>query len=200
MTKAWTPNKIVRVDREGDRERASDGHSRYGAYVGDRELKFRAPDSEPPTPLEPIEFAMEAWRVACSPVMSPGLVQWRPDLHRVALELTGEGRLAVVVTLPLTHRSVMPGVPWNWDDWQRYGLYTEDGYAELGLPDLKGKDPLLTVSAQIRYAPEWTLLQANATTGIELVEECIASVEHTAATINQEVGPLVSRLLGGGEK
>lgn len=200
MVKAWTPDKIVRVDRAGDRERASDGHSRYGAYVRDRELKFSEQDGESRKPLWPIGFAIEAWRVACSPVMSPGLVQWRPDLHRVALELTDDGRLAVAVTLPLTHRSIMPGVPWNWGDWQRYRLSAEDGYAELGQPEPKGKDPLLTVSAQIRHVPEWTLLQPNATSGIELVEECIASVEHTAAIINQEVGLLVSRLLGGEEK
>ncbi|WP_030255963.1 MULTISPECIES: hypothetical protein [Streptomyces] len=70
---------LVIVDDTADRESASDGRSRYGAYIAQHAADFRD-DGEL---LRPVDFAVAAWRTATSPVMAPGYVAVRPDLDRI---------------------------------------------------------------------------------------------------------------------
>ncbi|MEV6401243.1 hypothetical protein AB0M39_41805 [Streptomyces sp. NPDC051907] len=193
----WHQGKIVHVDRTGDKERASDGHSRYGSYVGAREESFKD-HFEDNAPLDPISFARQAWYVASPPVMSPGLVDWRPDLAKVDLERTEEGdNLAVVVTLPLTHSQLAARIPYTYGDWERYAMWSDNGYDYLQQPMVKLGQPLVTASAEIRHIPAWSLLQPTALTGPELVEEALASVEAVAAAINAELPEIIRTVLGG---
>src|SRR6266498_6098900 len=68
------------VDRDYDRENASDGLSRYGAYL--RDASF-----EPWTDHDQaVEWAVFAWRRATGPVMSPGYVRYHP---RVVADIAG---------------------------------------------------------------------------------------------------------------
>jgi hypothetical protein len=82
------------VDRDYDRERASDGRSRYGAYL--RDAAF-----EPWTDHDQaVEWAVFAWERATSPVMSPGYVRCHPRVLGAQLERSGwDGSLAAAVTL-----------------------------------------------------------------------------------------------------
>ena len=82
------------VDRDHDRAQASDGISRYGAYL--RDAAF-----EPWTDHDQaVEWAVFAWRRATGPVMSPGYVRCNPRVLAARLERSGwDGSLVAGVDL-----------------------------------------------------------------------------------------------------
>ena len=82
------------VDRDYDRAHASDGISRYGAYL--RDATF-----EPWTDHDQaVEWAVFAWRRATGPVMSPGYVRYHPRVLAARLERSGwDGSLVAGVSL-----------------------------------------------------------------------------------------------------
>jgi hypothetical protein len=82
------------VDRDYDRAHASDGISRYGAYL--RDATF-----EPWTDHDQaVEWAAFAWRRATGPVMSPGYVRYHPRVLAAQLERSGwDGSLTAGVNL-----------------------------------------------------------------------------------------------------
>ncbi len=57
------------ADRDYDREFASDGISRYGAYLRDASFEPWTDDDQA------VEWAVFAWERATGPVMSPGYVR-----------------------------------------------------------------------------------------------------------------------------
>lgn len=82
-----------RVDEEGDRAGASDGESRFGAYLrrGDSRFEWAGVDRA--------LFAAAALEMALPPVMSPGYVLSHSRVRGVEMRQDGEGRLAYAVTL-----------------------------------------------------------------------------------------------------
>ena len=82
------------VDRDYDREHASDGISRYGAYLRDAAFEPWTDDDQA------VEWAVFAWRRATGPVMSPGYVRYHPRVLAARLERSGwDGSLAAGVSL-----------------------------------------------------------------------------------------------------
>ncbi|MEV7422847.1 hypothetical protein [Streptomyces sp. NPDC091212] len=142
----WTPGILARIDDEYDRTNASDGISRYGAYLNQHTPDFHE-YGEPDTPLPAPEFAAAAWRVATAPVMSPGYVRLRPDITAVDCAFTDDGLLMLMVTMPVPHSALAARVPYAWRDWERdrYG-FTEGPYQRLVEPE----GPAILVSAEIR--------------------------------------------------
>ncbi|WP_457029449.1 hypothetical protein [Kitasatospora sp. P5_F3] len=113
---SFDEHTIAYTDDVYDRERASDGHSRYGAYLADRAEQFGGPRD----PLTPVEFAMTAWHIATSPVMSPGYVLIRPDLATLTTDRDEEGNLHLRAELPITHRALAVRPATRMDDWDTY--------------------------------------------------------------------------------
>lgn len=104
------------IDHEHDQASASDGVSRYGAYLRQRADWFRDVYS-------PATFALTAWRVATGPVMSPGLVRMRPDLNGITLDFDegGEGILRATVHVPVPFhriRGLSERLGYRVADWQ----------------------------------------------------------------------------------
>jgi hypothetical protein len=84
------------IDREYDRECASNGQSRYAHYVADAAPAFGEIWADDPT----VEFASVAWRVANGPIMSPGLVRHHPRVVSAeALRSDWNGRMVGSVRL-----------------------------------------------------------------------------------------------------
>ena len=85
------------VDRDHDREHASNGVSRYGAYL--RDAVFEPWTDHDQT----VEWAVFAWRRATGPVMSPGYVRYHPRVLAARLERSGwDGSLVAGVDLVST--------------------------------------------------------------------------------------------------
>ena len=72
-------DKLVYVDEAYDRDYASDGTSRYGAYLQSRAHLF----IDDGYPLDAVSFAALAWQIANSPIMSPGYVQMTSPVFAV---------------------------------------------------------------------------------------------------------------------
>jgi hypothetical protein len=140
------------VDHDYDRENASDGVSRYGAYVRDR-------DFDPWTDQDQhVELAVFAWQVATTPVMSPGYVRRHPRIARAALERSDwDGSLIALVDLVMPqprHLSYLRSDDDRgcWRDWpSEYSFATgTDNWFEPVGEDL-ARDPYLLCTASLRF-------------------------------------------------
>ncbi|WP_435238222.1 hypothetical protein [Streptomyces sp. YPW6] len=194
---AWTPTTLVGIDDAYDRARASDGHSRLGAYLADRPGRFHE-YGEPDTPLTAAEFAAAVWEVATSPVMSPGYVHTRPDLGAVRLAFAEDGSgLVARVTVTLPHSALRTRLPYAWRDWgpDRYGLADEGPYRQLVAP---GDDrPAVLVTAEVS-APlaGCSLHTPTATRSHGLVADAKQALRLLVAHVNAHAGPMVATVHG----
>jgi hypothetical protein len=186
--------RVCWVDADWDRTNASDGVSRYGAYLRGHTEEFEpfhGPDAGGIT-LDAGEFAAAALRVATGPIMSPGYVGWHPRVldHMVSHGETPEpDRLVCVVTLAISLPRWL-GVPW-WSWAERFG----DPWCEPGddrhaaLASLELRWPLHT-SALPRPGPP-------AAPGEPNLRDAKASVAALVAAINATAGPVLAALEGG---
>jgi hypothetical protein len=181
------------IDPDYDRAQASDGHSRYGAYLRDHAHLFDpwqdAPDG---VTRDPVEFAMAAVRVATGPIMWPGFVRWHPRVCGYGTEPSDhDGRLVVSVTLAAPAPPALAAGAWR--GWERgyrdQFLEPEDrgpvalGRLELRWP-LAGEQLHRPTRPQVPGRPNLV----DATTAVAVV---VGSVNHPA-------GPVLAALEAGG--
>jgi hypothetical protein len=174
------------IDPDYDRANASDGQSRYGAYVRDYARLFDpfqdAPDG---VTTDPVEFAMAAFRVATGPVMAPGFVRWHPRVCGCGVERSDhDGSLVVSVTLASPAPLRLPG--WAWRGWERdlFGdrfLEPEDrGPVALGRLELRWP---LSVDQLHRPARPRVPGRPNLVDAATAVAVVVGSVNHTAGPV-----------------
>lgn len=199
MTTEWTAHRLVSVDYDYDREYASNDVSRFGEYLRLNAGLFRDAWSDDPAPVkDPAEFAVHAWRVATSPVMAPGYVRWRPDLHGVTLHRDEyDGALYAEVRVPLCHHHIGTGakrLPYVWQDWaaERY----DAAFPELEEPR-DTKQPAVLASAVVRVpGREWKgLVTPTAYEGLTLLNEARETLAMVVHCVNADAGPIVARVL-----
>lgn len=194
---AWTATTLVRTDDAHDRDRASDGHSRLGAYLADRLDRFHE-YGEPDTPLTAEEFAAAVWEVATSPVMSPGYVRTRPDLGHVRLAFTEDGSgLVARVAVPLPHSALRARLPYAWRGWQpyRYHLDEDERYDSLIAPD--DDRPAVLVTAEVLASLAGCELHApRSTHGHGLVADAKRALRLLVGHVNTHAGPMVATVQG----
>ena len=197
----WNERLLVYVNDDYDRENASDGVSRYGAYLRQRPDDFRDGWSDEPAPIDTAEeFAVHAWRVATAPVMVPGYAQIRPDLRRITLHRDDDdGSLYADIHVPLRHHHIGGGrkrFPYSWQDWDAERNHSGDEYPSLLEPRI-GKTPAVLATAVV-WVPghEWPhLITPSAYEGRTLLEEARQTVYTVAQHVNDDAGPIVARLL-----
>lgn len=188
-----TTAPLLWIDHEHDRTSASDGVSRYGAYLRQRAAWFRDLDTA-------AQFAATAWCVATSPVMTPGLVRMRSDLTGVTLgfDEAGEGILRATVRVPLTRhrlRGTNERLGYPVADWHIEHSWDPDGprYEE---PRASRNHAAVLVTAAV-------IIPLNTAHLPHIDIEHCDPIDHTAATravlelaaqINERGGPLVDAL------
>jgi hypothetical protein len=112
------------IDYEYDRENASDGISRYGAYVRRSSALAESWDGTWDDPqVRQARFAEAAWATATTPVMSPGFVRRHPRVISAAVQYntwdaTLTGTVQLITPWP---RSLASSRTWQrgqwWQDW-----------------------------------------------------------------------------------
>jgi hypothetical protein len=189
------------VDRNYDREYASDGVSRYGAYLRDATFEPWTDNDQA------VEWAVFAWRRATSPVMSPGYVRYHPRVLAARLERSGwDGSLVAGVNLVSSwsaelKTALVKGLRLGdrdayWQDWPTEYLGGDTvGYYEPSEADIAERPYVLaTVSLQFTV-PSAALPQPPATSAALLSagQEAVAVL---VAELNRIVGPVLSAGLG----
>lgn len=106
------------IDDVYDRDMASDGCSRYGAYVRQKAYMFRDGDDWID---DNVRFAITAWRIAQPPIMSPGYVRNHPRVLDNCEHWDDEGRVALTVELSIALPTQMARTTMHldWYGWDR---------------------------------------------------------------------------------
>jgi len=188
--------RVCWVDANWDRSRASDGVSRYGAYLrGHTELFDPWEDASGGITQDPGEFAIAAFRVATGPIMSPGYVCWHPRVldYKVSHGDNPEpGRLVCQVTLA-TSLPLWLGSPW-WSWTERFGdpwrEPDDDRHAALASVALRWPLPVATLPRP----------RTPARPGQPNLRDAEASVRALVEAINTTAGPVLAKLEGGEQR
>jgi hypothetical protein len=189
------------VDRDYDREHASDGISRYGAYL--RDATF-----EPWTDRDQaVEWAVFAWERATSPVMSPGYVRYHPRVLGARLERSGwDGNLVAGVTLvsawpeQLTRalgRAVRLGDrEAHWQDWPvEYRGGGTACYYEPSEADIASRPYLLT-TVSVQFSVASAALPDPPAASAARLDAGRQAVAVVLAELNRVVGPVLGAVCG----
>lgn len=183
------------IDADYDREAASDGRSRFGAYIRkSSQVAMCWCDDTGASDLERrLLFAEAVWETANSPVMSPGYVRCHPRVRKAALRddfehLGALVDLAVPRPAPLARDwRVGPG----WRDWIRDELAGETYFEPKG--EEFTRPFLLTTSRMVFPLVRFQLPALPpshakaAVTARELVEDLVAA-------LNAAVTPVITAL------
>jgi hypothetical protein len=188
-----TPVRVCQVDEDWDRSRASDGVSRYGAYLRSHTALFESWRQAPEGITEdPGEFAVAAFKVACGPIMSPGYVGWHARAldHRVSHGESPEpGRLVCTLTLA-SHPALWLGSPWrSWTTYLGHDWWEPEDAQHAALARLELRWPLQVASLPRPGRP--------ARAGYPNLGDAKASVRALVAEFNRTAGPVLAKLEGG---
>jgi hypothetical protein len=189
------------VDRDYDREYASDGISRYGAYL--RDAAF-----EPWTDHDQaVEWAVFAWRRATGPVMSPGYVRCHPRVLAARLERSSwDGSLVAGVDLvsswpeqveaALAGGLRLGGRDAYWQDWPTgYRGGETTSYHEPSEADVAAR-PYLLATLSLRFTVPSAALPQPPATPAALLRAGQQAVDVVVAELNRIVGPVLGAGLG----
>ena len=177
------------IDPDYDRANASDGQSRYGAYVRDYARLFDpwqdAPDG---VTRDAVEFAVAAFRVATGPIMSPGFARWHPRVCGYgAARDDYDGRLVVSVTLATPAPVRLPG--WSWRGWDR------DFHDRFLEPADRG--PVALARLELRWPLDGDQLHPPArprVSGQPNLVDAISAVAAVVGSVNHTAGPVLTAL------
>jgi hypothetical protein len=148
------------IDEEYDRDQASDGISRFGAYVRRSgviadclvECNEAGQDQE----ISQARFAAAAWSTATTPVMSPGYVRRHPRVISAHVEfnawdgtLTGAVELVTPWPQPLARSRDWQHGTW-WQDWPTESRGGQEIFCEPSEQDLAAHAYLLA-SARLEF-------------------------------------------------
>ncbi|MFF7634265.1 hypothetical protein ACFZB9_14080 [Kitasatospora sp. NPDC008050] len=189
----FSTNTLALTDDAYDRENASNGNSRYGAYLDQHAHWF----NEDGHPLEVGEFAIAAWRVATSPVMSPGYVRIRPDLASITPHLTDDRDLFLRVEVPL-RQTALVSRPAGLADWTRERPAPWDTGIWLTLvePYQLGRPALLATAALLLPVPHEDLIEPAATGPGRLLLIEAKDTVHTLLRVLNDCAWIINDLTG----
>lgn len=192
-----TETRVFWIDTDYDRANASNGVSRYAAYVHQAADQFADDVDDYDDPSVPV--AARAWSIARPPVMTPGYVANHPRvLSAQAWRDDFNGDLLVSVDLV----SALPGpvaraAGWSWRSWQ-YSDWSE----RFDTPELRqgGRDKALlpTLTATVLVPAE--ALPITPGSRVPNWREAAATVSALCSVLNAELGPIVTALDGGGQR
>jgi hypothetical protein len=191
------------IDQGYDREHASDGVSRYAAYIR------RAPFDPWTDHDQAVELAVFAWAQATTPVMSPGYVRYHPRILTAQLARSDwDGSLIArvdVLTSQPDHVRRTVGRAGSWNDWPSEYSFGSDQivYYEPGTEDL-ARGPYLLASASLRFTVPSAVLEQPPVqwrgrgeyAPDALAGACAAAVAVVVMELNSFVGPVLVRAGG----
>ena len=190
----FTDQTLALIDDEYDRANASDGSSRFRSYLAVNAGRLH----EDGAPLSAVDFAHAVWRIATSPVMSPGYVRIRPDLAGVTLVTSGVDydQLALRIDVPLRHRVLARRPAGRPGDWERDPWSSSNEWAAAIEPGLRGPALLLTATLLVPLPEHALTAPSVARPGPAMTRQAKQTVWAIAEHANASAH-LVADLAGG---
>lgn len=189
-----------RLDHEYDRDRVSNGHSRYGVYLNDRSATtFEEIASDYDDRDAAVPFACAAWRIACGPVMVPPFVVFPKRILSARLERNDwDGGAILNVELRTDRPQALCDARTSDGRWY-YGWPTSysGDYEGIGGRELAdGRAYLLTTAQVLLRVPKGTLPSVTAvrTHGEALYVQAVECLDAVVRVLNREIGPLLDQL------
>ncbi|TDB79673.1 hypothetical protein E1264_35200 [Actinomadura sp. KC216] len=185
---------IFTFDDTDDRDRASDGVSRYGVYLR-RYTKLFAPcDGDGAVTADPGEFAAAAWQVATSPTMAPPYLDWTAERLQSVTFTHSEhdaaliARVQVAVPRPAALADTRLFADWDRGDRWNRGYHVPDDAAMARRPAMLTSTLLLFhIPAADLYAPRFAPDRLTVT-------DAKASLSWLAALLHGRVAPVLAAL------
>lgn len=189
------------IDDEYDREKASDGVSRFGAYV---RQSTSLPECWDGT-WDDLEgrrarFAAATWETATSPVMSPGYVRKHPRVLSERVQVSGwDLSLAGVVELvtpwpqPLARSRDWQGGMW-WRNWRVETFGGREFYREPGEDEMVSGRYLMASARLVFPLPVDALPAAPSGPRDNVVGAAREAVLALVAAMNAVVTPVIGAL------
>lgn len=135
------PERLFAIALPYDQDHASDGYSRYGAYLAQERHQFELSSDLDLLEKTSLENAITAWRLARPPIMAPGFV-WsarRVINSKLRVEETRDDRnnagWAIRAAIDIAYR-----VSTEWASWRRH-----DWDSDWREPEAEGPVTLCTV-------------------------------------------------------
>jgi len=189
------------IDDAYDRDQASDGVSRFGAYV--RQSRSIAGCWDGARYNVSARFAAAAWETATPPVMSPGYVRRHPRVLRARVDvspwnatLVGSVELVMPWPDPLASAGGWQGST-CWRDWPAESLGRRDAYREPDDDELAAHAYLMA-SARLHFPLDPLLpgLPSVPSSPRFCVEHARMAIEALVIAMNAAVAPVIGALEG----
>jgi hypothetical protein len=182
--------RAFELDDSADRNDA--GTSRYGAYLAHHQHLFR--DDEAPTG-DPAEFALMAWQVAASPIMTPSYVRAHPRVQGTAPHWDDERRAALAVQLALPTSAVATPLVWRGHGW------THDRYAARWLDPFDNSKATVLPTLTVRIpVPLEVLPDPRYRLGVPITETAKGALRVLCALMNAELSDVLADLDSAGAR
>jgi hypothetical protein len=202
-----TSTHPFRIDADHDRDSASDGVSRYGAYLR-RHTSRLSPWDEGVGGAA--EFAAAAWEIGSSPIMAPGYVQYgggRVLTARMMISPEHEtllARIELAVPAPpvlVKYHRLHEREQWNGWECDDRGRYYPPDEADLARRTtiLTTAQIVVPVPVEQLHTPAAELQQPGALMRHAdlLTAEAKAAVHRLVFLLNARIAPLLQALDGG---
>lgn len=173
-----------------DRDRASDGVSRYGVYLRQHADRF----AEGLVTGDPAEFAAAAWQVATSPTMAPPYLDWTADRVQ-SVTFTGSEHAAALIArvqVAVARPAVLAGVR-GFGDWDRGDRWNR-GYHTPADDALSRRPAMLTSTLLVFHIGAGELYVPADAPAALTVDDAKASVRRLAAVLDDRMAPVLAAL------
>lgn len=182
-----THRPAFRVDERTDQQQASDGLSRYGAYLAQHRQVFYPNGVDDPPTDDAVAYALSAWHIAGPPIMAPGYVSWHPRIQANSAHWDDDHRAALMVDIAIpAPLSVTAGLTVPWREW------AHDSWLELW-SDPSDNDRLTVMTTLTVRVPlsQRSLPEPRYRHGIP----CTSCAKHAVATVCAVVNAELDNLL-----
>jgi hypothetical protein len=180
-----TTRTVFWTDWSADRDGASDGRSRYGAYLRQRASWFDADDGS-------AQFAVLCAEVAASPIMAPPYLCADGRVWGWSAYRDDDGYRALDVSLAAPLPAGLSGVADRWAGWRRIDVAGRELWTT---PDAGcGPAAWTRVTVRVPVADEFLPLPVYDAFGVPEVEAARRSVAAVCRLLNDSLADVVAGL------
>ncbi|GAA0968929.1 hypothetical protein [Actinocorallia libanotica] len=189
-------NGVFRFNDAHDRESASDGVSRYGYYLRQRQDQFADWDDPQAVTVDPVVFTQLSWEIANSPTMSPPYLDWQAERVQ-SVTCTGseyDGALIARVQLAVPRPAQLRNLR-GFQEWNRGSSFANlSGYYTPLDNDVAYRPAMLTSTTLLFHIPAAQLHTPTDAPKDLTVRDAKAAIKRLGALLEERLAPVLKAL------